>query len=98
MTTDIKSILSSQLPIDNSGKTSIKQPSIGSVDKLSDELVAEYDNPRFRRWYCGVVYEFGIPKVLEWRRRATEGKYTALLFSTYVKEARTFRASKGGRE
>lgn len=91
MPTDIQSILSSQLPIDSSSNTSIKQLSIGVVDKLADELVTEYDNQRFRRWYCGVVYQFGLPKVMEWRRRASEGKQPAKLFSHYVAQARLYK-------
>lgn len=94
MATDLKTILKNHLPIDNLSQTSIKQPSIGAVDKLADELVAEYDNQKFRQWYCGVVYEFGVSQVLEWRKRAKEGKAPAKLFSKYVKDARTFRSSR----
>lgn len=98
MATDLKALLNNHLPIDNSDKVSIKQPSIGAVDKLADELVAEYDNPRFRQWYCGVIYEFGVTRVLEWRKRAEEGKSPARLFSKYVKDARTYRGSRGIQE
>lgn len=94
MTTDLKSLLSSQLPNDSSGKKVIKQLPIAAVDKIADELVAEYANPDFRQWYCGVIYQFGFEKVHEWRRRAVEGKEPAKLFSKYVKDARTYRGSR----
>lgn len=61
------------------------------VDRLADELVNEYNNPNFRRWYCGVIYEFGTSTVIEWRSRARTGRVPARLFSKYVSEARTFR-------
>ena len=98
MATDLKTLLKNHLPIDNSSQTSIKQPSIGAVDKLADELVAEYDNQKFRQWYCGVIYEFGIAQVLEWRKRSGDGKEPAKLFSKYVKDTRTFRSSRSLQE
>lgn len=94
MTTSIHKILS-QYPTDNSkDKPSFKQPPIDAVDRIVDALVREYDNPGFRRWYCGVVYEFGPAQFEEWRRRASEGKEPAKLFSKYVKEARTYSYSR----
>ena len=95
MTTDISSILSNkQLPIDSSSSNSIKQLPIDAVDKLADELVKEYDNLQFRKWYCGVVIEFGYAQIIEWRKRASEGRMPAKLFSKYVKDARTYRGAR----
>lgn len=94
MATDLKSILSSQLPIDNSGSIPNKQLSIDAVDKLADELVTDYNNVQFRQWYCGVIYQYGYAQVSEWRNRAKEGREPAKLFSKYVKDARTFKRSK----
>ena len=94
MTTDLKTILISQLPIDSSSSKPIKQLAIDAVDKLADELVAEYSNPKFRPWYCGVVYEFGFPQITEGRTRARKGNVPARLFSKYVKDARAFRGSR----
>ena len=94
MTTDLKTILNNQLPIGSSSNTSIKQLPIEAVDKLADDIVAEYSNPKFRQWYCGVIYEFGFSQVSEWLGRAREGKEPAKLFSKYVKDARTFRGSR----
>lgn len=95
MATDINTILSNQLPNGNSDKKSASNLPVDAVDRLADELVAEYDNPAFRKWYCGVIYQFGVPKVLEWRGRAKEGKAPARLFSTYVKAARTYKSGPG---
>jgi hypothetical protein len=91
----VKTILNNQLPIDNSGEVSVKQLPIDAVDKLADELVMGYDNPKFRQWYCGVIYEFGFAKVNEWRRRASDGKEPAKLFSKYVKDYRAYRTPRG---
>jgi hypothetical protein len=82
----------SQHPIANSNNHAIKHElPIEAVDTLADELVAEYNNPGYRRWYCGVIKDFGFSKVHEWRRRASEGKEPAKLFSKYVKDSRTYR-------
>jgi len=92
--TELKNLLP-QLPIDNSGKTITKQLPIDAVDKVADELVSEYSNSGFRQWYCGVIYEFGFDKVHEWKRRASEGREPAKLFSKYVKDARSYKSLKG---
>ncbi|MDQ5913928.1 MAG: hypothetical protein QG623_547 [Patescibacteria group bacterium] len=63
------------------------------VDSLSLELASEYDNPQFRAWYCGVIQEFGVERVHEWRRRSAEGNNPARLFSHYIKSARKARQS-----
>lgn len=98
MTTELKTILSSQLPIDSSSSKIIKQLPIDAVDKLADELVAEYNNPDFRQWYCGVVYRYGFAQVTEWRKRALDGREPAKLFSKYVKDARTYKGSRTSRD
>lgn len=64
------------------------------VDILADELVEEYSNPNYRRWYCQAIYNYGIPQVLEWRKRATEGDVPARLFSKFVKEANDRRGQR----
>lgn len=71
----------------------VKQIPIEQVDELADELVAEYGNPTFRKWYCGVIKKFGVPKVHEWRRRASEGDHPGRLFTTYVNQAGGYRSS-----
>lgn len=90
MTLDIKSILNNRLPVEDSGKGSVKPP-IAAVDRIADSLVAEFHNPDYRRWYCGAIYEFGPSQILEWQHRAREGKEPAKLFAYYVKQARQYK-------
>jgi hypothetical protein len=86
-----------QLP--NGGNdTHIKQPPIGQVDELADKLVADYDNPSYRRWYCGVINKFGVSKVYEWHRRAQEGDAPGKLFTAYVNQAGGYRRSESNGE
>lgn len=95
MTSDISSIINKkQLPIDSSSNRTIKQIPIDAVDRLADKLVKEYSNPGYRSWYCKVIYSFGVEQVLEWHRRASEGREPAKLFSKYAKDSMTFRASR----
>jgi hypothetical protein len=82
-----------QLTVVNSGKMPVKQPPIAQVDELADALVAEYANPDYRAWYCGVINKFGVEKVHEWHRRASEGKRPGRLFTTYVNQAGGYRKS-----
>jgi hypothetical protein len=85
-----------QVPNGNLDDNTFKKLPVAAVDKVADELVAEYNNQVYRRWYCGVIYEFGFSKVHEWRRCASEGREPAKLFSKYVKDARTYRSIKTG--
>ena len=84
------------LPFANRNTEPVKRdkPSIAVVDSVADSLVKEYGNPQYRRWYCGIIYEFGLDKVEEWRKRASEGNTPARLFSSYVKQARTYHSIK----
>lgn len=87
MTSDIKSILNTHLTNTNSGSTSKGKIPVAQVDELADSLVSEYQNPKWRQWYCGVINKFGVEKVMEWRRRAAEGKSPGRLFSVYVNQS-----------
>jgi hypothetical protein len=91
----LERINNNQLPVVNSEKLHFKQLPIGAVDSIADSLVTEYSNPEYRRWYCGVIYEFGPGVVEQWRCRAGEGREPAKLFSKYVRDARTFK-QRGG--
>ena len=82
-----------QFPIGNSSQAPVRRTlPLNAVDKMADELVDEYSNPKFRGWYCGVIHEFGISKIMEWRGRAREGREPGKLFSKYVREARTYHS------
>jgi hypothetical protein len=78
-----------QLP--NEAKEPIKQLPIAQVDELADKLVADYNNPGYRKWYCGVIKKFGYAKVFEWHRRAQEGDTPGKLFTAYVNQAGGYR-------
>jgi len=82
-----------QLPNDKSSNKKNLDLPIASVDKIADELATEYANQDYRRWYCGVIYEFGFSKVNEWRRRASKGREPAKLFSRYVRDARVYHGA-----
>lgn len=66
------------------------QLSIDVVDALANDLVTEYNNPKYRQWYCGVIYQYGIAQVEEWRGRAREWDIPGAGFTTYVKQARRY--------
>lgn len=68
-----------------------KELPINAVDRLVEEILAEYQNNNYRKWYYKVVYEFGIESVLEWMRRAKEGSEPSKLFTKYVNDARKYR-------
>ncbi len=61
------------------------------VDKLADDLVKEYKNPKFKAWYCGVINKFGISRVLEWQNRSRTGKSPGKIFTIYVNQAGGYR-------
>jgi hypothetical protein len=73
---------------DGNNQLPIRQLPIEAVDALADELVAEYNNPGFRVWYCGVIYQFGFEQVAKWRLKAANGRTPGGLFGHYVKQVR----------
>lgn len=97
MISDLKLLLNPQLRTDSPNVFVNKKLAIDVVDKIADELAGEYNNLRFRNWYCGVIYQFGPGKVHEWQVRAKEGNEPAKLFSKYVKDARAYNGTRGAR-
>jgi len=91
MTTDLKSLINPQLRNVDSAKVAKRRLPIDAVDKLADEIVSEYNNSDFRKWYCGVINDFGFSKVNEWQARSREGKEPSRLFSRFVKDARQYK-------
>jgi hypothetical protein len=63
-------------------------PSYREVSVYAYDLAYTFDNLKFHRWYCGVVYQFGIDQVEAWREKALKGDNPGRLFSTLVKGAR----------
>ena len=55
------------------------------------DLAYAFDNLKFHRWYCGVIYEFGIDVVEAWREKALAGETPGRLFSALVKAERSLR-------
>ena len=64
--------------------------SVAKADEIIEEIVLEYRNPAYRKWYLKVLYDFGPQKVHEWRRRAAEGKEPGKLFTKLVNEYRQY--------
>jgi hypothetical protein len=71
-----------------------RKPRLSDVDELADLLVESYGNSDYRQWYCKVIYEFGVQRVLEWYKRAESGREPGKVFTTYVNQARTVRKLK----
>ncbi len=65
------------------------------VDALADGLVRRYQNPEYRKWYCGVIYEFGISRINVWLEKASTGDEPGKLFTRYVNSARKLPKNKG---
>ena len=65
-----------------------QKPTTEEVELMARLLAIEFENPRFFKWYCGVVHQFGPVQVEEWRLKAGEGKEPGKLFSKLVSEAR----------
>lgn len=60
--------------------------STAEIDALADELTVEYQNLKFRKWYCKVIYVLGVERVLELRSRCADAKYKGALFSKLANE------------
>lgn len=58
------------------------------VEELANKLSADFGNPKYFRWYCSVIYEFGIPYVEQLQARVSDAKYPGKLFSKIVHDRR----------
>lgn len=56
------------------------------VDGKADELVIEFQNPQFRKWYCRIIYAIGLDKVEEIRAKCKDGDEPGRLFSHYANQ------------
>lgn len=66
-----------------------RQLPIESVDRIVDQLMDDIGaEPRFRPWYCAVVYEFGMQQVYYWQIRVKGSTCPAKLFSRLVTQQR----------
>ena len=69
-----------------------KRPyTITEVERLANELCSEFSNAKFFKWYCGAIYEFGVPSIEQLRARVQDAEEPGKLFSMIVKEWRQLR-------
>lgn len=72
--------------LDNSPLAPVKPPA-EEVDRLADELATEYQNEKYRGWYCKVIYAHGIERVRYWQEKSRSGDFPGKLFAYYVRQA-----------
>lgn len=73
-------------PVQSLNTKKIKPVPVDLVDQLGDELVREFNNSRFRSWYCKAIMELGPAKIYELRKRSKDGSNPAKYFSLLVKQ------------
>ncbi len=71
---------------ENDGSQLYKKPSISEVDRLAKELIAEYGNPEYFKWYCAAINQLGVQRVNELRGMVSDAKQPGRLFSKRAKE------------
>lgn len=59
--------------------------STNDVDELLDKFSHLID-PEYKKWFAKQFYLIGVSKVIEYARRADEGKQPAKLFCHYLKQ------------
>ncbi len=72
--------------------------SSAQVEKLANDLCMSYQNSKFFSWYCGVIYEFGIPAVEALQARVRDAKEPGRLFTKIVNEWRAEKRARVNRE
>lgn len=58
------------------------------VEEVANKLCSDFGNPKYFKWYCSVIYEFGIPYTEQLSARVGDAKYPGRLFSKLVKDLR----------
>lgn len=71
---------------ENDGSQLERKPTIIEVDKLANELVAEYGNPLYFKWYCSAINQLGVQRINELRGMVSDAKQPGKLFSKRAKE------------
>lgn len=59
------------------------------VDDLALELCTQFNNHKYFRWYCSVIWKLGADRIQELRARVQDAKLPSRLFTKYVKEELT---------
>jgi hypothetical protein len=65
-----------------------------AVDSKADELVLEFQNPQFRKWYCQIIYALGLDKIDEIRAKVQDGDEPGRLFSHYANQEKNVLFNK----
>ena len=63
------------------------------VEELANKLCSDFGNPKYFRWYCSVIYEFGIPYVEQLQARVSDAQYPGKLFSKLVHDRRNTQSN-----
>lgn len=71
----------------------VSKPRLEEVDTLAEELATEYNNHNFLKWYCSLIYDFGIDRVKRWQAKSKSADSPGLVFASYVKQAKSLVAN-----
>lgn len=71
-----------------------EKPTLSVVDQLAEDLASEHENTGWEKWYCGIIYEFGVEVVSNWRERVLTSDSPGRLFSYIVKQARSEKSKE----
>lgn len=61
---------------------------VAVVDQLATELVQQFENDEYYKWYCASIYDLGVDRIQEIRGRISDARNPARLFSHYVNQDR----------
>lgn len=61
------------------------------VEELANKLCSDFNNPKYFRWYCSAIYEYGIPYIEQVHARVSDARYPGRLFSKLIQERRRKR-------
>ena len=68
------------------------------VEAMANRLCGEYGNAQYFKWYCGAIYEFGIPQIEALEARVSDAENPGKLFSKIVKDWRTGKKNKANKD
>ena len=91
-----------QLGIDNSENTFEQtgnwksRLSTNEADAIAESVIKALNaDPKFKPWYCKLIYTFGPIQVADWVKRVSDGKDPKRLFSRIAADALRARENKG---
>lgn len=65
-----------------------KKTPIARVDALAEELVTQFDNRPYLKWYCVAIYDLGEERVRQIMGRVSDARLPGKLFTHYVNQER----------